>query len=104
MLVGAAEGFRVVGEPELEPRRVRVRGARSVVERLEWLPTERVEIAGAREPVDREVALVLPEHVWLEREEPVRLHLDVEPIPAGEGAGGAEETGAPSGPGRGGGA
>lgn len=104
VLVGAAEGYRVVGEPRVEPSRVRVRGARSVIERLEWVPTERVEVAGAREPVDRQVALVLPEHVWMEREEPVRLHLEVEPVSPEERDAGAAGAGAEPGPGRGGGA
>ncbi len=89
VLAGAAEGFRVVGEPRVAPPRVRLRGARSVIERLEWIPTERVEIVGAREPVDRVVALVPPEHVWVDEDVPVHLHLDVQPVPPGEGAHGA---------------
>ena len=57
-LVGApADGYELVGDPELEPDSAVVAGPQSVVENLDTLRTLPVDIAGERERIQRQVQL-----------------------------------------------
>jgi YbbR domain-containing protein len=84
-----AEGF-VFTEVEIDPPRVWLEGARSKVLRLSEVMTETIDVAGLSETLEREVRLLLGvEHVWVEEDKPVKLHIRVDPIPepvAEEGA------------------
>jgi hypothetical protein len=52
--------------------------------------TETIDVAGLSEPLEREVRLSLGvDHVWVEEDEPIKLRIQVDPIPdlvAEEGA------------------
>jgi YbbR domain-containing protein len=57
-LVGApADGYELVGDPEVEPDSAVVAGPQSVVENLDTLRTLPVDIAGERERIQRQVQL-----------------------------------------------
>jgi YbbR domain-containing protein len=76
-----AEGF-VFTEVEIDPPRVWLEGARSKVLRLSEVMTETIDVAGLSETLEREVRLLLGvEHVWVEEDKPVKLHIRVDPIP-----------------------
>jgi YbbR domain-containing protein len=81
-----AEGF-VVTDVEIQPRNVRITGARSQVLRLNEVLTETIDVTGAVAPLERTVKLSLRgEHVWLETDQEITVRVDVAPV-------GAEETG-----------
>ena len=76
-----AEGF-VFTEVEIGPPRVWLEGARSKVLRLTEVMTETIDVAGLSEPLEREVRLSLGrEHVWVDEDKPVKLRIQVDPIP-----------------------
>jgi YbbR domain-containing protein len=84
-----AVGF-VFTEVGIEPPRVWLEGARSKVLRLSEVMTETIDVAGLSETLEREVRLSLGvDHVWVEGDEPIKLRIQVDPIPdlvAEEGA------------------
>jgi len=90
-----AEGYRIASI-EVEPRRVRLAGARREVRRLSEVVTEPVDVSGSVADVDREVRLFLAgDAVWMEDPQPVRVRVVVEPDPetlAAEGEGAEGET------------
>lgn len=81
-LVGEPAAGFVFTEVEIDPPRVWLEGARSKVLRLSEVMTETVDVAGLREPLEREVRLSLGvEHIWVEEDKPVKLRIRVNPIP-----------------------
>ena len=79
-----AEGFRVVSTT-LSPERATVTGARTEVLGLKEVPTEKLDISGARAPIQRRVKLVQGgRHVWLDGIEEIEVRIDIEPIPPDE--------------------
>ncbi|MBW2273702.1 MAG: YbbR-like domain-containing protein [Deltaproteobacteria bacterium] len=77
-------GF-VLGEVQVEPARVWITGARSQVLRLSEVVTETVELGGLKETTEREVSLFLGAGtVWMEKKEPVKIVIHIEPEPAPE--------------------
>ncbi|MFQ5698631.1 MAG: YbbR-like domain-containing protein [Myxococcota bacterium] len=86
----------VVRSVEIEPRQVRLSGARSALRRIREVSTDRVDVTGLAAPSVREVRILLQEpNVWqVEPEGPIQVRLDVERVSA-EGAG---EPGASRGP------
>jgi len=79
-------GFQVTGVT-VEPDRVRITGARSEVMRLNEVITETINLAGAKQTVEREVRLPLgPRNVWMEEPSPVRVRVAIAPVPAPEPA------------------
>jgi YbbR domain-containing protein len=88
-----AEGF-VIGDVVVEPERVWLTGARGDVLRLSEVVTETVELTGLTEPLEKQVRLSLGGgHVWLEKDEPVKLRVQIDPISKPESPldGGVEE-------------
>ncbi|MBW2541044.1 MAG: YbbR-like domain-containing protein [Deltaproteobacteria bacterium] len=85
-----AEGF-VFTEVGIDPPRVWLEGARSKVLRLSEVMTETIDVAGLSAPLEREVRLSLGvDHIWVEDDKPVKLRIQVDPIPdlvAEEGVG-----------------
>ena len=80
-----AEGFEITAV-EVDPPRVWLTGARGDVLRLSEVATETIDVSGLAAPVEREVKLSLGrDHVWMEENEPVTVHLQLEAI-AGEAA------------------
>jgi YbbR domain-containing protein len=76
-----APGF-VITEVEIDPPRVWLEGARSKVLRLSEVMTETIDVAGLSEPLEREVRLSLGvDHIWVEEEKPIKLRIQVDPIP-----------------------
>ena len=76
-----AEGF-VFTEVGIDPPRVWLEGARSKVLRLSEVMTETVDVNGLSEPLEREVRLSLGMgHIWVEEDQPVKLRIQVDPIP-----------------------
>ena len=76
-----AVGF-VFTEVKIDPSRVWLEGARSKVLRLSEVMTETIDVAGLSEPLERELRLSLGvEHVWVEEDKPVKLRIQVDPIP-----------------------
>ena len=75
-----AEDF-VFSEVEIDPPRVWLAGARSEVLRLSEVLTETIDVAGASEPIEREVRLSLGGgHIWLDEDKPVMLRIQVDPV------------------------
>jgi YbbR domain-containing protein len=84
-----AEGFQL-GEISVSPPRVWLAGARSSVLRLSQVVTEPIDVSGFAEPLEREARLALGGgHVWMEKNEPVVVSIQIGPRPA-------EERGAPA--------
>ena len=80
-LVGEpAEGYNVAWV-EVDPAYVWLTGDRREVVSMREAITETLEIRGLREPVEREVRLALPDHVWMEESRPVNVRVQVEPLP-----------------------
>ena len=71
----------VFSEVEIDPPRVWLAGARSEVLRFSEVLTETIDVAGANEPIEREVRLSLGGgHVWLDEDKPVMLRIQVDPV------------------------
>jgi YbbR domain-containing protein len=86
-LVGEpAEGYNVAWV-EVDPAYVWLIGDRREVVSMREAITETLEIRGLSEPMEREVRLALPDHVWMEESRPVNVRIQVEalPEPAQEG-------------------
>ena len=76
-----AEGYRL-GQVSVAPPRVRIAGARSEVLRISEVATETIDVAGATEPVEREVRVSAgPGHVWADSPQTVKVTVAVEAIP-----------------------
>jgi hypothetical protein len=76
-----ADGYEL-GDVTVDPPRVWLAGARSIVLRLGEAVTEPIDISGATAPVDREVKLSFgTDHVWMEEDKPVKVRIDVHPVP-----------------------
>jgi YbbR domain-containing protein len=76
-----AEGF-VFTEIGIDPPRIWLEGARSRVLRLSEVMTETIDVNGLSEPLEREVRLSLGVgHIWVEEDQPVKLRIQVDPIP-----------------------
>jgi YbbR domain-containing protein len=79
-----ADGF-VVGDVVVEPERVWLTGARSDVLRLSEVVTETVELTGLAESLEKQVRLSLGGgHVWLEKDQPVTIRVQIDSIPEPE--------------------
>ena len=79
-----AAGF-VVTNVSVEPARVWLTGARSAVLRLSEVVTETMAVAGLTESVEREARLSLgSEHVWMEKKVPVKVRIEIAPLPVTE--------------------
>jgi len=94
-----AEGF-ALGEVVVEPERVWLSGARSDVLRLNEVVTETIDITGISKPLEKEVRLSLGGGlVWVEDSQPVKVKIQIDPIPTPGSESGAEAaTGAGGGP------
>jgi YbbR domain-containing protein len=80
-LVGEpAEGYNVAWV-EVDPAYVWLIGDRREVVSMREAITETLEIRGLREPIEREVRLALPDHVWMEESRPVSVRVQVEALP-----------------------
>jgi YbbR domain-containing protein len=87
-----APGF-VMGDPEVDPPRVWLTGARGDVLRLAEVVTETIDVTGLDAPLEREVRLSLRnDHVWMEESQTVIVRIPIEPV---EGA--VVGTGVPQG-------
>lgn len=76
-----AAGF-VLTSVEVNPPRVWLQGARSDVLRLSEVVTETIDVNGLDQPAEREVKLSLGAgRVWKEESEPVKVKLQIEPVP-----------------------
>lgn len=86
-LVGTpAEGFSVA-DVQASPRRLLVTGAESELLRLGELLTETVDVGGASESFERSVKIVaLGPHAWLDAPQEVRVRVELEKMPAPDGA------------------
>ena len=80
----------IVGEPaegynlawvEVDPPYVWLTGDRREVVSMREAITEPLEIRGARESLERDVRLALPDHVWMEEARPVKVRVQVDEIP-----------------------
>lgn len=80
-----AEGYTVAWV-EVDPAYVWLTGDRREVLAMREAITETLEIRGAREPVERDVRLSLPDHVWMEETRPVKVRVQVETLPPQRGA------------------
>jgi hypothetical protein len=79
-----ADGF-VAGDVVVEPERVWLTGARSDVLRLSEVVTETVELTGLAESLEKQVRLSLGGgHVWLEKDQPVTIRVQIDSIPEPE--------------------
>jgi YbbR domain-containing protein len=79
-----ADGF-VTGDVVVEPERVWLTGARSDVLRLSEVVTETVELTGLAESLEKQVRLSLGGgHVWLEKDQPVTIRVQIDSIPEPE--------------------
>jgi YbbR domain-containing protein len=77
-----ATGFQL-GEITVEPDSVWLTGARSDVLRLNEAVTETVDVTGLAKPIEKDVKLALGGgHVWMEENLPIKLKIQVDPIPA----------------------
>ena len=75
------EGFAVSDISDPGPPEVRVIGARSLVQQVREVSTERREISGVRNDLDLAFALVAPEGYGIQLEpDSVRVHIDVVPV------------------------
>jgi YbbR domain-containing protein len=86
----------VLGEIVVEPPRVWITGARSQVLRLGEVVTEPVNLSSLKETTEREVSLFLGAGtVWMEKKEPVKIviHIEPEPVPELEPLEPIEEAG-----------
>jgi YbbR domain-containing protein len=82
-----APGYRVTSV-DVDPPRVWLTGARSAVLRLSEVPTETIPVDGASAPIEREARLSLgSDNVYLEKEAPVTVKIQVEPVPPGSATG-----------------
>jgi YbbR domain-containing protein len=76
-----AEGYRLVAVRVI-PGRVWLAGARSHVMRLSEIITEPIDVSGVTESQQREVRPIIGGGtVWMEKENPVTVHIDIEPVP-----------------------
>ena len=76
-----AEGFRLK-ELRVVPSRVWLAGARPQVNRLEEVVTEPIDLSALEESQEREVRLFLGGGtVWKEGDEPVKVVIEIEPVP-----------------------
>jgi YbbR domain-containing protein len=79
-----AEGF-VLGEVEVEPRRLLISGAESEVLRLDQVTTETIDVSGATASFERVVhATELGSHAWPEPGQEIRVRVEILPEPAPE--------------------
>ncbi len=77
-----AAGFVMAGF-EVVPPRVWLSGARRDVLRLREVVTERVDVEGAIESLEREVRLSLGGgHVWVDQDEPIKVRVQIDPVAA----------------------
>jgi YbbR domain-containing protein len=73
-----ADGYKL-GRVSVTPPRVRITGARSEVLRLSEVATETIDVAGATEPVEREVRIAAgPGHVWADSPQTVKVAVGIE--------------------------
>ena len=76
-----APGF-MLGEVVVEPARLRISGARSEVLRLSEVLTETIDVADARETLEKKVrAMPGGLHVWLDGDEAVTVRIEILPVP-----------------------
>jgi YbbR domain-containing protein len=76
-----APGF-VLASVEVDPPRVWLQGARGDVLRLSEVVTETIDVTGLDKPTEREVKLSLGAgRVWKEESGPVKVKLQVDPLP-----------------------
>ena len=75
-----AEGYNVAWV-EVDPAYVWLIGDRREVVSMREAITETLEIRGLSEPLEREVRLALPDHVWMEESRPVNVRVQVEALP-----------------------
>jgi len=76
-----ADGF-VAGDVIVEPEHVWLTGARSDVLRLSEVMTETVELTGLAKSLEKQVRLSLGGgHVWLEKDQPVTIRVQIDSIP-----------------------
>jgi len=67
---------------EVDPPRVWLQGARGDVLRLSEVVTETIDVTGLDQPAEREVKLSLGAgRVWKEESGPVKVKLQVDPVP-----------------------
>ena len=76
-----AEGYTVAWV-EVDPAYVWLTGDRRELLSMREALTETLEIRGIQEPVEREVRLSLVDHVWMEEPRPIKVLVQVEPLPA----------------------
>jgi YbbR domain-containing protein len=81
-LEGEPEAGFQVGAVTVEPDRVRITGARCEVMRLNEVITETINLAGAKETLERQVRLPLgSRNLWMEDPGPVRVRVEISPVP-----------------------
>lgn len=74
-----ADGYTVAWV-EIEPAYVWLTGDRQQVRSLSEAVTEPIEVRGLTGPIEREVRLVLADHVWMEEPRPVSVRVRIEPL------------------------
>lgn len=80
-VVGNPAANFTVSDTNLYPRDIFITGKPEVVGQIESIKTERVDIAGAAAPVDKEVSLIIPLGVELvNKNDKVRINIDIEEI------------------------
>jgi hypothetical protein len=75
-----AEGYTVAWV-EVDPPYVWLTGDRSEVVSMREALTEPLEMRGVRESIERDLRLALPNHVWMEEGQPVKVRVQVDEIP-----------------------
>jgi hypothetical protein len=66
---------------EVDPPYVWLTGDQREVGSMREALTESLEIRGAREPLERELRLALPDHVWMEEARLVKVRVQVDEMP-----------------------
>lgn len=80
-LLGLPAAGYTVGKPKIEPERVEVVGATSLIRDLQWVYTEPISIEGRTETFTGEYQLSLPaSQVWLADPRPVRVTVPILPV------------------------
>ena len=82
-------GYRLL-DVSVEPSRVVLAGARSVLRRLRDVLTDRIDVSEQRETIDREVRLALDSSlIWRAEDGPIRVRVEIakpeEPVAAEDG-------------------
>jgi hypothetical protein len=75
-----SEGYQVAWV-EVDPPYVWLTGDRREVVSMREAITEPLEIRGIHEPLERDVRLALPDHVWMEDARPLHVRVQVDEIP-----------------------